>query len=327
MNLPLSFSPICTTNSIETTEQLFRGQLVESRIHRAGSAADFGVQMNGVSVGNSAVSFIKHRSRYEIECGDIDSLDSVIFSIGRSATSSLNGQNIDLSRDAAIITRKSNLKHMREAGSEEFTLRSNITNVEARLQAYLDRPMSKDLCFTNSVTLDGGIGAHGASTLRHIISSLDLDPTLLDNELIAANFDDLILGLILSLPNNYTEELLNPGRNSRAPASVSRAEEYMESNAHLPITITDVLSHASCSRKTLFSNFRRFREYTPIQFLVSVRLKLAHQRLRKPSAADSVTSIAHDSGFSHMGRFTNTYEKRYGVRPSETLRQGKASTS
>ena len=321
MNLPLSFSPVATTDSIEETELLFGAQLVNSRIEKVDSTSDFGVQMNRVAIGHSILSFISHRSGYEIDCGDVEGSDEMIFSIGLSASSCLNGQSIDLSREAAIITPQSNLKHTREAGSHEFALHATIANVERRLQASLDRATSKELYFENCVALDKGIGAYGAKTIHHMISCLDADPTLLDNELIAANFEDSILGVLLALPNSYSDELLRPGRNLAAPAKVTRAEEYMEANAHLPITITDVISHVGCSRKAFYSNFDRFRDYSPLQFLADRRLKLAHERLSKPAHSDTVTSIAYDSGFSHMGRFSQAYRKRYGVKPSDTLRQ------
>ena len=223
--------------------------------------------------------------------------------------------------DAAIITRKSSLKHTRRTGSREFALHCTVANVEKRLQASLDRTITKDICFASSAKLDQGAGAHGTSTLQYIIASLDSNPTLLDNELIAANFEDLILGVILASPHSYSEELLRPGKNLAVPAKVRRAEEYMEANAYLPITLTDVISHVGCSRKAFYSNFRRFREYSPQQYLTSRRLKLAHERLSNPASTDTVTSIAYDSGFSHMGRFSAAYRKRYGVKPSDTMRQ------
>jgi AraC-like DNA-binding protein len=320
MNLPLSFNTLANVDSIEEAEQIFRAELVDSRIQKVESESDFSVQMNRVSIGDSTLSCLGHRSGYAIDCGDIDSLDTVIFSIGQSASSDLNGRSIDLSRDAAIITQRSNLKHVRGAGSVEFAIQSTTSIVEKRLQASLDRAISKELCFEDSVSLDKGIGAHGASTLRYLVDSIDSDPALLDNALISANFEDLMLGVILALPNNYSDELLRPERNLAAPAKVRLAEEYMEANAHLPITLTDVISHVGYSRKAFYSNFRRFRDYTPHEYLASRRLKLAHEKLSNPVPADTVTSIAYDSGFSHIGRFSEAYRKRYGVKPSVTLR-------
>ena len=320
MNFPLSSCHIANIGSVEEAEQVFRAEFVESRIQKVESAPDFCVHLNQVSIGNSTLSCIGHNTGYAIDCGEIEDLDSVIFSIGQSSSSSLNGRSIDLSREAAIITQRSTLQHVRAAGSVEFALKSSMANIEKRLHTALDRTISKELCFTESVALDSGIGAHGANTIHYLINSIDSNPTLLDNALISANFEDLILGAILALPNNYSEELLRPGKNLAVPAKIKLAEEYMEANAHLPITLTDVISYVGCSRKAFYSNFRRFREYTPLEYLANTRLKLAHERLSNPIAGDTVTSIAYDSGFSHISRFSESYRKRYGLKPSATLR-------
>jgi AraC-like DNA-binding protein len=320
MNLPLSSFPLASVGSIEEAEQIFKTEFVDSRINKVEPASDFGVHLNQASIGDSAVLCIGHNTGYAIDCGDIDDLDSVFFTIGQSTSSTLNGQSIDLSREAAIITRRSSLKHIRHAGCIEFALKCSKENVEKRLQASLDRTTSKELHFADSVSLDSGIGAHGVGTIHYIINSIDSNPALLDNALISANFEDLILGVILALPSNYSDELLRPGRNLPAPAKLKLAEEYMEANAHLPITLTDVISHVGCSRKAFYANFRRFREYTPHEYLANARLKLAHERLSNPIPGDTVTSVAYDSGFSHISRFSESYRKRYGVNPSETLR-------
>lgn len=320
MNLPLSSCPVASVTSVDEAEQIFRAELVDSRIQKVESESDFGLHLNQASVGGSALWCIGHNTGYAIDCGDIEDLDSVIFSVGQSSSSTLNGQGIDLSKDAAIITRRSNLKHQRGAGSIELALQSSMANVEKRLQESLDRVISKELCFVDSVSLGSDIGAHGANTIHYLINSIDSNPTLLDNALISANFEDLILGVILALPNNYSEELSRPSKNLAVPAKIKLAEEYMEANAHLPITLTDVISYVGCSRKAFYSNFRRFREYTPLEYLANTRLKLAHERLSNPVQGDTVTSIAYDSGFSHISRFSESYCKRYGVKPSATLR-------
>ncbi len=321
MNLPLSFSPLAKTSSVEETEQLFKSTLVNSHIERKMPQGEFGVQMNQVLIGNSALSYVRHSSDYEIDCGDVGNSDSVIFSFGQSAATSLDGRCIDVSKNAVIVTRHSNMRHFRKAGSHELVLKVSTTDIQKKLQAALDRSISRELHFADSVTLDNGIGAHGAATLRYVVSSLDKNPTLLESRLIASSFETLLTDIILALPHSFYDELLGPAKKLAAPDKVIRAEEYMEANAHLPITLTEVISHVGCSKKAFYSNFRRYREYSPHDFLIDRRLRLAHERLSNPDSSDTVTSIAYDSGFSHMGRFSQAYYKRYGVKPSDTLRR------
>ena len=323
MNSPLSFSPIAATGSIDEAEFLFQEQLVTSRIAKANRTAQFGVEMNGVTVGDASLSFIRHHSDYEIDCGDIDTENSIIFAFGCGENSSIsfNGESFSLVDFGSIITENSNVQHKRQAGSCEVVLKISAGDLQRRLQTSLDGIVKKELVFERIVDMNGGIGSHAKSTLLYVMNSLDANPALLNNPLILANFGELLSGVVLSLPNNYSEALINPGRQLAAPRVVTRAEEYMESNAGAPITIADVMAHIGCSRKALFSNFRKFRGYTPGDFLLNTRLNLVHERLHNARESDSVTSIALALGFSHLGRFSQVYQKRYGEKPSEALKR------
>ena len=323
MNCPLSFSPIAATTSAETTEHLFQQELVRSRIHKINRKQRVGVDMNGVALGNSHLSFVRHRADYEIDCGEIDTQGSVIFSMffGKASSSSIDGRDIVLTEEAAVITNHSTVRHQRTAESCEIVLKCTAGDIENRLQSFLGKPVSREIIFDTSVALDHGVGANARSTLFNVISSLDSDPTLLTHPMIARNYEEFLLGVILSLPNNYSAELSSPEKQASVPATVSRAEEDMVANANLPISVADVLLHTGCSRKSLFDKFRKHRGYTPGEFLANQRLIRAHKRLSRPFEFDSVTSIAYESGFSHLGRFSEVYRKRYGILPSETLRR------
>jgi AraC-like DNA-binding protein len=46
--------------------------------------------------------------------------------------------------------------------------------------------------------------------------------------------------------------------------------------------------------------------------------------LARPVPGASVTAVAMNFGFFHLGRFATSYRKRFGESPSETLRHGRA---
>ena len=323
MNFPLSFSPIAATSSAGEAEELFREQLVSSRILNVARNTGFGVAMNGVAIGDCKLSFIHHQSDYTIDCGDVDSDGSVIFGYGSGtrASTSFGGRGVNLNDHGVIITRHSNLTHRRKGDSHEFVINCASSAVERGLQSALDRYTSRQLVFDDTVSMDTLIGANARATVAYIMGSLDSNPELLCSPLVVSNYEELLLGLILSLPNNYSEQLNHPGMVSAAPGLVSRVESFIEANAHLPITMSDVLACAGCSRSALFKNFRKFRDYTPWEFLTNQRLNLVRDRLLNARDGESVTSLANELGFSHMGRFSMIYGKRYGEKPSYTLRR------
>jgi transcriptional regulator GlxA family with amidase domain len=131
----------------------------------------------------------------------------------------------------------------------------------------------------------------------------------------------MLLGAILALPSNYSDMLRGERQIQAAPRLVRQAEQFLEAHARKPITISDVVAECGCSRRTLFNAFRQHRGYTPMQFLAETRLKVARYALLGSSPTDTVASIAAACGFSHLGRFAEAYCKRFGEKPSDTMRQ------
>jgi transcriptional regulator GlxA family with amidase domain len=60
-----------------------------------------------------------------------------------------------------------------------------------------------------------------------------------------------------------------------------------------------------------------------MQYLRNARFEKAREALRRARPEESVTEIAMTLGFSHMGRFSVEYRRRFGERPSETLRRSR----
>ena len=77
---------------------------------------------------------------------------------------------------------------------------------------------------------------------------------------------------------------------------------------------------------TIHRAFRKHRGYTPMQFLRDVRMRNARQRLMHAGPSESVTSIALACGFSHLGRFANAYQGRFGESPSQSLKHAISSS-
>jgi transcriptional regulator GlxA family with amidase domain len=51
---------------------------------------------------------------------------------------------------------------------------------------------------------------------------------------------------------------------------------------------------------------------------------MAHRLLAAPLPGQTITSVAYDCGFGHLGEFAQNYRSRFGESPSETLRRGRA---
>ena len=318
--LPLGFSPLSRAVSVESTEEFISQALLGSRILSIQDKQSFGIAMNGTRLGSVELSCAGYDSGFKIQCDTAQDCVIVSFAEGNPTSTLVNKRPVDVINDICVIDHDARSTHIRTGGASEHILKVPMSEVEQRLQMALDRRLSSPLRFDHAVSGASDSGRAAKTLLKQITQWLDANPAILEMPLLRSNFEELLYGLILNLPNNYTRELQSRDGSRSAPASVRQAEEFIEAHADMPITISDILPHAGCSKKVLFDNFRKFRGYTPTEFLIDVRLRMAHNRLTDATPPDTVTSIAFNCGFSHMGRFAKTYQSRYGVAPSVTLR-------
>jgi transcriptional regulator GlxA family with amidase domain len=125
------------------------------------------------------------------------------------------------------------------------------------------------------------------------------------------------------------EELTSIGARSQLDARTSaswqvrRAEEYIETHWSERITIAGLARATAASARSIFFHFKNCRGQSPMSFVKQVRLEHAREMLQHSGINHSVTEVAVDCGFGNLGHFAGDYFKRFGERPSDTLKRRK----
>jgi transcriptional regulator GlxA family with amidase domain len=132
--------------------------------------------------------------------------------------------------------------------------------------------------------------------------------------------------MLLSFPNTALHALSDPlqsGPGAAEPATVRRAMDFMDANAHREITLTQIAQAARIGPRALQMAFQRHRDQTPMHYLRQARLQGVHRDLQAgdPTRGDTVAEIAARWGFRHGQRFAGHYRDVYGCSPSDTLRR------
>ena len=145
-----------------------------------------------------------------------------------------------------------------------------------------------------------------------------------NNSHLSCHLHDLLLGLLVcTFDNNYRELYYSQGSNSAAPVYVRLAEQYMRDNASTAMTVNDIALEVGVAMRTLHKGFQRYRNYSVSEFLRNERLSLARRELATARQRHlSVTDVAYSCGFLHLSKFAVSYQKKYGEKPSDTLRKG-----
>ena len=127
----------------------------------------------------------------------------------------------------------------------------------------------------------------------------------------------LVTHLLTCQQHNYMDFLERDNSGGVAPRCVKMAEQYIEDNICMPLTLSDIAEHCGVTVRTLTRSFRSFRCRTPMEFLRERRLDQARAELQS-GTAQTVAQTAYGWGFTHLGRFAKMYQERFGELPSET---------
>lgn len=95
---------------------------------------------------------------------------------------------------------------------------------------------------------------------------------------------------------------------------VKRAIDYIQSNYHIPIKVTDVANYVCINRSYLYSLFQEAVEMSPRQFLSRYRITKAAELLLTSSL--SVESIALSTGYNDPFVFTKAFKQLTGMSPT-----------
>jgi AraC-like DNA-binding protein len=103
-------------------------------------------------------------------------------------------------------------------------------------------------------------------------------------------------------------------------AIIKRFEDYLAANCDLPLFLTQICSATRASERTLRSCCQEHLGMGPLKYLWLRRMHLARRALiRQDPVRATVTQIATQYGFWHLGRFAVSYQRLFGESPSVTL--------
>lgn len=196
----------------------------------------------------------------------------------------------------------------------------------------LKLPLTNEVRLAISSGLDGGdpkipsfvAAARGLSDLiGYVLEDLSKENSMLRMPKSALLVQSLMMEHVKCLidPNIEPE----PRSTTIAKQRVRAAEDYMREYYFEPLTVGEIAAVVGLSSRQLQSSFRRATGNSPWTRLTAIRLEKARYLLCDAQPEATVTSIVHDCGFTHMGRFSELYRETYGELPSETLRMARIS--
>ena len=191
--------------------------------------------------------------------------------------------------------------------------------IPASLLEHTAQGLGLDLAPPRSGGLSGRREARVSALRRELSASLHVP----DSSIARAEAESRVLASTcdaLSLPGT--------GRlsSSQRLLVARRARSYLEENLTQAVRLEDLARAVDSDIRRLQRAFRDVFGMSPYRYLVAARIRLARRRLlRATSGSSTVTRIALECGFEHLGRFSVDYRSRFGESPSRTLASADAA--
>jgi AraC-like DNA-binding protein len=175
-------------------------------------------------------------------------------------------------------------------------------------------PASKSVRPDRMAVIEGDIAQLHAlrKAVCDLVAHPDPNPELVSN---------LIAGVIAWIGHSgshwRSEGLIVSGARKRI---AKLAQEFIEEHYREAVRIEDLCRVTGVGVRTLQRCFREFFDFTITEYLETVRLDGAYRKLAAADPSqDSISNIAWENGFRHLGRFSAKFYQRFGKLPREAL--------
>lgn len=102
--------------------------------------------------------------------------------------------------------------------------------------------------------------------------------------------------------------------------TAQRAQEYIHSFYYQKITLEQLCRVSGVGVRTLQRCFKENIGFTINKYIYFVRLNEAYRSISSTNNYNlSISSVAHNLGFTHLGRFSTDFKKQFHISPSELM--------
>lgn len=138
-----------------------------------------------------------------------------------------------------------------------------------------------------------------------------------------AGIREALLGHLLNGQRHGLSDAIRTfsGKAERLPRALRAARDCLEATAEEPLDLMQLAASAGVGIRALQLGFRRHFGLSISEMLLDIRLANLHARLSQATPDASITDIAFDLGFTHLGRMAGAYREKFGEAPSATLRR------
>ncbi|OTG84172.1 AraC family transcriptional regulator [Acinetobacter sp. ANC 4558] len=282
---------------------------------------DFFSSMYHINAGRLSLSRLEYGADVYIEPDHLEQFYLIQIPMQGYAEIEINQQKfISYTQVASLISPDQSLKMRWHANSPQLILKINKDDLLQHCRQHMPNVHHHLPIFEPKLDFSTQGGAYFLQLIKTLIDALSYQHHPLHHPMAFKQFESgLFNALIYGQENNLLHHIQHQDKKAVSPYFIKRAEAFMREHLHTTLTIEQLAEHAGVSVRTLFTGFKSFLNTTPMSYLKELRFEQAHLELMQNEQI-SVTDVAFKWGFTHLGRFSQEYKRRYGELPSRTRR-------
>ena len=233
------------------------------------------------------------------------------------------GKDISVDHDSTCIIATDEPIHYRfQENTSHITLGIDKQILNAYAQKLVNGQKERELILHPQLLWTTPEAASFRRYLEFISQELVRGGSLFNSPLVATEIQNTIFSMLLALSDNNYLPLETQLEEACLPAYVRQARDYIEANLDHPVSLADITAAAGVHFTTLLKGFKQHYAISPMAYLKQKRLEAARRTLlAAESLTTSVTEVATQWRFFHLGRFARDYCQIFGELPSETLKR------
>ena len=325
MNYLSDYSVLSSRNPDEVMEQLSSNYCGHRMVvHSRGEALS--TLFNRMNLGAVTFNFLRYGANVEIHADAFEKFIMVEIPVSGCSLVKYGGQEVySASNKAVVVSSSEKANSVWQEDTSRIMVQISMDRIQSYLTEVLGYGVGKPVEFDLEFDISSSIGRAFKDQILHIFGQISGNDYLQKNLLLREEMQrNIILMLLMGQKNNFSEHLTAravPGE----PGYIRRAQEFIKQHSREKVTISDIVKAAGVSNRALYAGYSRYVGMTPMAALKSYRLHSVRSALLSNDDSHSITRIACDHGFTHMGNFSKDYKSLFNEKLSETRRRDEKS--
>ena len=311
--------PILRTNDLDEARHCVTQKFCDHELNKLSRFDDLEVRHNHVAGQHLSINYLHYGADVHIDPGILGDFYLLQIPLSGAAFVCHRGKEIVASPQTATLLNPDRETQMQWRGDcRKLMLQIDKTYLHDVAQDMLGGPTPGTIRFDPVVDLTAAPGQYLRGILERV-ASLAQEQAVFSGAQVSQDLwveSELATTLLTNQASNISHMLHRADHNALS-SDLRRARAFIHANFADPIRLADIAVSADMNVRTLQKGFQRAFGKSPMKILHEARLDAAHFDLTIKRNEPSVTDVAYQNGFSHLGRFSRDYKARFGHLPSQ----------